>query len=91
MGETPIIRGRLHRYSDRPIGLIWQRGQLSGEISSGTTNSRDADRAAGRLESQLLSGQLPGRSDGVAITWADFRVRYEVEWLEPMSLGSRNG
>ena len=91
MGETPIIRVRLHRYSDRPIGLIWQHGHAGGEVSSGTSNSRDAERAAGRLEEQLEAGQLPGRTEGLAITWADFRVRYELEWLEGMSFGSQNG
>lgn len=91
MGEAPIIRVRLHRYAGRPIGLIWQHGIRCGEISSGTTDQREAERAAGRLESQLQEGQLPGRSDGIAITWADFRARYELEWLEGMSEGSRNG
>ena len=91
MGKTPIIRVRLHRYSDRAIGLCWRCGVHTGEVSSGTTNDREAERAAGRLESHLHEGQLPGRSDGVLITWADFRARYEIEWLESMSYGSRNG
>ncbi len=91
MEQTPIIRVRLHRYADRPIGLIWQHGQRSGEVSSGETTEARALRAAGRLEQQLEAGQLPGRSEGFAITWADFRARYELEWLENMSFGSRNG
>jgi integrase len=90
MGETPIIRVRLHRYRNRPIGLIWQCGRAGGEISSGTRDDRDAERAAGRLEEQLEQGILPGRSEGLAITWADFVDRYEKEWLERLSHGSRN-
>jgi len=91
VGETSIIRVRLHRYSDRPIGLIWRCGHAGGEISSGTNKQRDAERAAGRLEEQLEVGQLPGRTEGLAISWADFRARYELEWLEGLSKGSQNG
>lgn len=91
MGETPSIRVRLHRYADRPIGIIWRCGQLGGEVSSGTRDEREAWRAAGRLEEQLQAGQLPGRSDGLSITWADFRQRYELEWLESLSYGSQKG
>lgn len=71
--------------------MIWQCGQRSGEVSSGTTNSREAERAAGRLEEQLQAGVLPGRTEGLAISWADFRKRYELEWLEGMSYGSQKG
>ncbi|MEM8866458.1 MAG: phage integrase SAM-like domain-containing protein [Planctomycetota bacterium] len=89
MGKTPIIRVRLHKYRGRAYGLIWQYGQRSGEVSSGTSVRREAERAAGRLEERLQAGVIPGRSDGVAITWAEFRERYEREWLDGMSRGSR--
>lgn len=91
MGASPIIRVRLHRYADRPIGLIWRHGQRSGEVSSGERDVKLAERAAGRLEEQLLAGVIPGRSEGLAITWADFRARYELEWLESLSYGSQKG
>ncbi len=71
--------------------MIWECGQRSGEVSSGTTDRREAERAAGRLEEQLLAGQFPGRSEGIAISWEDFRRRYEREWLEQLSSGSRAG
>lgn len=91
MGKTPLTRVRLHRYRGRPYGLIWQYGRQGGEVSSGCIKERDALKAAGRLEEQLEAGQLPGRTEGLNITWADFRVRYELEWLEALSEGSRNG
>ena len=91
MGKTQVIRVRLHRYGGRPYGLIWECGQRSGEVSSGTTNRREAERAAGRLEEQLAQGVIPGKSEGVAITWAEFRHRYESEWLATMSEGSAGG
>jgi integrase len=91
MGEEKVIRVRLHRYTDRPIGLIWQCGDRSGEVSSGYHREADALKAAGRLEERLAAGILPGSSRGLRITWADFRVRYETEWLDGMSYGSRKG
>ena len=66
MGKSPIVRVRIHRYTDRPIGLIWQLGQRSGEVSSGVYKQRDAERAAGRLEEQLEAGVIPGSAEGVA-------------------------
>lgn len=52
---------------------------------------REAERAAGRLEERLLVGQYPAKTAGIAITWPEFRVRYEREWLEQISFGSRQG
>ena len=47
---------------------------------------------AGRLEEQLAQGLIPGRDDsGARLSWADFRLRYEAEWLAPLSKGSKNG
>lgn len=91
MGEAKIIRVRLHRYADRPIGLIWQCGDRSGEVSSGYYREAEAFRAAGRLEERLAAGMLPGSSQGLRITWADFCQRYETEWLDRLSYGSRRG
>ena len=84
-------RVRIHRYRHRPHGLIWQHGQRSGEVSSGTTDYNQALLAAGRLLEQLENGIIPGSSIGQSITWAEFRLRYEREWLERMSDASQRG
>lgn len=91
MGETPRVRVRLHRYRGRPFGLIWECGPRRGEVSSGETRERDALRAAGRLEEQLLAGLLPTSQESIRITWAEFRQRYEREWLAGLSFGSQRG
>lgn len=82
---------RLHRYRERPFGLRWRSGRRSGELSSGTTDRREAERAALRLEDRLLAGYIPGAKDDEQIEWAAFRRRYEEEWLYSMSFGSRQG
>lgn len=71
--------------------MIWQCGDRAGEVSSGYHRVAEAIRAAGRLEERLAAGIVPGSSRGLRITWADFRLRYEAEWLESMSYGSRKG
>ena len=82
---------RIHLRRNRPHGLVWQVGSRTGEISSGTTSLREAERAAGKLESQLRQGYIPNKECEVLLTWPDFRVRYEREWLTPMSFGSWQG
>lgn len=91
MDQEPRVR--LHRYpAGRAIGLRWEVGHRSGEVSSGTTDVRQAERVAGRLEEQLAGGVIPGAdSGGVRISWSDFRDRYEAEWLAPLSKGSKQG
>ncbi len=92
MGKAPVIRVRLHRYTNgRPIGLIWQYGSRSGEVSSNTTNARTAERAAGRLEEQLEAGNIPTNHQAINVTWQEFRQRYETEWLGALSYGSQKG
>ncbi len=91
MVEKPVIKVRLHKYGGRrAIGLIWQYGRQGGEVSSGTANAREAERAAGRLEEQLEQGNLPGKTEGLSITWKAFRKRYQDEWLDQLSRGSKD-
>jgi integrase len=89
--SQPRVSVQLHTYGGRAYGLRWRYGARTGEVSSGTTNRREAERAAGRLEEQLLLGQVPGRGNPSLVPWPEFREAYERQWLEGMSFGSRQG
>lgn len=93
MDRKASVSVRLHRYKGgvRPIGLVWKSGARTGEVSSGTRDSVKAERAAGRLEEQLLAGFVPSTGEGILITWEDFCERYEKEWLAGLSYGSQQG
>ena len=62
----------------RPLCLVYF-DPISGKKkvkSAGTTDWRDAERAAGELEKELRAGEGVSPSK---ITWAEFRQRYESE------------
>ena len=85
-------RARLVRYRNRPVGIRWRLGSKSGEVSSGTFDRDEAVGARALLLRDLANGILPSKeTEGPAISWADFRLRYEVEHLADMSRGSQAG
>ena len=85
-------RARLVNYKDRPFGIRWEYGEFTGQISTGTNNR---DKAAGEMAlllRDLEQGIIPGQEDeGPNISWADFRIRYQSEYLRTMSEGSWSG
>ncbi|QDT69918.1 Phage integrase family protein [Planctomycetes bacterium MalM25] len=80
---------RLHKYQDRPFGLRWRVGNRSGEVTSGTHDEREALRRAWRLEDDLAKGYRPDAPAAPALTWKEYRQRYEDEYLADMSLNYR--
>lgn len=81
---------RIVIYKNRPIGIRWWYGEKEGEVSAET---RDRDEAIGQravILRDLREGILPTREiDGPAITWPDFRRRYQTEHLVSLSEGSQ--
>ena len=75
------IKVTVIRYSDRSNFVLRYTDPMTGKHktkSAGTTNERDALKAAGQWQDDLRKGRYraPSRT-----TWADFRDRYEREVL----------
>jgi hypothetical protein len=72
----------------RPYQIRWLDPE-TGKTRSKTTKTnrrREAERQAGKLESDLAAGKL---SATTKISWADFRERYESEYVS--GLADRTG
>lgn len=81
---------RIVIYKNRAIGIRWWHGQKAGEVSTETTDREDAIGQRAVILHNLAQGILPIREqDGPAISWPDFRRRYQTEHLVSLSEGSR--
>ena len=84
------IEVRVHSYgSHRPLGLVYF-DPLSGRKvcrSSGTRNTRQAERAARALEEELRQGKYRPASK---TTWEDFTGRYTDDVLPGLAQKTRN-
>ena len=82
------IEVKVAKYPDRKNLVLRWTDSVTGKPktkTSGTTRRREAERAAAKLEANLLSGQ----SDSCpAITWKDFRNRYETDYLSTLADGT---
>jgi hypothetical protein len=74
----------------RAFGVRWKAGKRHGEVSAQTFDREEAIEFKAILLHELRQGRIPGRETlGPALTWAEFRRRYEDEALATMSRGSR--
>jgi integrase len=83
------IRVQVASYGAGRNLMLTYRDPITGKKvakSSGTTNRRKAERAAGVWQDELRSGRY---KPAAKITWADFRDRYEKERLATQSASSR--
>ena len=73
------------RFGDRKNLQMQYRDPITGKKktrSSGTTNQRDAERAAAKWEAELREGRYKAPSK---TTWDEFKTRYEDEVLASLS------
>lgn len=78
---TNSHRVRVVRYKGRAFGLRWKGLTGAREVSSRTTELREAERLAALLEADLAAGLI----DAALLTWSQFRTRYEAEALPYLS------
>ena len=74
------------QYKKRPFGLRWSTAGGTREISSGTRNRREAERAAAELERSLNEEET-----GPKLPWPKLRKRYEEQCLDFLSEDYRKG
>lgn len=82
------IRVHVVKYPDRANLVMRYRDPSTGkqvQRSTGTTNRRDANKAAGKWEAELREGRYKAQS---RMTWAEFRETYETEVLPGLSEGT---
>ncbi len=88
------IKVHVVRYRECKNLILRYKDPLTGRHvrkSSGTASMKDARKAAGRWEDELNSGKARGR---FAVTWEQFRLRYEEEvlpGLAPMTGNKASG
>lgn len=85
---TEEIKVHVVKYPDRKNLVMRYRDPYSGRQvprSTGTTNKRDADKAAGKWEAELREGRYRVQS---RMTWAEFREKYEAEVLPGLAEGT---
>lgn len=82
------IKVHVIKYPDRPRLMMRYRDPESGRqvaSSTGTTNERDANRAAAKWEAELREGRYNRPSK---MSWQDFRQQYETNVLDGLKVST---